>query len=77
MAKCRVVQGGWWWLGVERRIGDVLDAREIQVERWAAEGLVEPIQAKPEPEPEPEKPALVEVAEAPKAETGALKRKRK
>lgn len=41
--KARVTKGGWWWLGVERCAGDVLEASDVQVGRWAADGVVEPI----------------------------------
>lgn len=49
MPKCKVVKGGWSWLGAERRAGDILDAPSEQwVSNRAQDGLVEPI-AEPAP----------------------------
>lgn len=44
MAKGRVIKGGWWWLGVGRCVGDEVDSSAVQIERWAADGLVVPIE---------------------------------
>jgi hypothetical protein len=42
--KARINKGGWWWLGVERHAGDVID---VPSEQWlahrVADGLCEPI----------------------------------
>lgn len=45
MAKARIIRGGWFWLGVERRMGDVVEASDAQIASWAADRLVTPIVA--------------------------------
>jgi hypothetical protein len=46
--KAQVIKGGWWWLGEERRPGDVLEAPPHLVARWAEDGQVVPLSPEPE-----------------------------
>ena len=51
MARARVIRGGWSWRGVVWERGDTVEASEAQIEAWARDGYVEPIEEPAAPEP--------------------------
>jgi hypothetical protein len=72
MPKCRVVKGGWSWLGVTRRVGDILDAPSTEwvANRMADGGLVELIPD--EGIPDAPAPAAIETAALQPVEVAAI-----
>ena len=51
MAKAKVIRGGWSWRGVVWQAGDVVEASDTQIEAWARDGYVEPLDEPTAPEP--------------------------
>lgn len=68
--KARIVKGGWFWLGIQRATGEVIDAPSAE---WIAnrEGLVEAID-----EP-PTRPPVIESAMLAPSETAVIPAARK
>lgn len=43
MARCRVVKGGWSWMGTEQAVGTEIENTPAWIANRVADGLVQPI----------------------------------
>lgn len=71
MAKCRVVKGGWFWLGEMQVVGVEIQASPEWIANRVADGLVERIDATPAAD------VIEQAVREPEAESAVAPRQRR